>query len=125
MVFNMKLGKTIGSLFLAGSLTFGCATFKPYTTKEKIWLGTAVAGAVSDIATTKHGLDKGFFSEKSPIMGNNPKLEELIIGKTILFGIFYVAGELDPDNRKNYYKILSAFGFAGATWNFYNIQKNK
>jgi len=121
----MKLGKTIGSLLLAGSLTLGCATSRPYTTKEKIWLSTAVAGAVFDTATTKYGLDKGVLLEGNPFIRDNPKLEELIIGKSILLSIFYVAGELDPDNRKNYYKILSAFGFGGTAWNLYNIQKCK
>jgi len=127
MVISMR--KTLVSLALSASLLASCtinfgSEQKPreHTTSEKTWLAGMIACNAADYYTTKEFLSKGM-KEANPIYGENPSDEKLIVGKLAGVIIFYIAGQVDPDNRELYYKIGSGLACGAAAWN--KIQMNK
>ena len=121
--------KNLATLLLAGTMSINCALNKqynhtPYTKQEKMWLGASALGAAADVITTQQGLNQGLV-EQNPIYGRNPSLESLIFGKLVFLGILYGLGEIDQKHRKTYYKIGTFCGFGPATWNYYQIEKNR
>jgi hypothetical protein len=51
-------------------------------------------------------------------MGENPSNEKVLLFKGLGTGIFYLAGEFWPENRKSIYYVGSIFGFGAAAYNY-------
>jgi len=123
--------KTLISLALSTSLLTGC-TFhfgpeqesREHTASEKAWFVGMVACNAADYYTTKYALNHGL-KEANPIYGESPKDEKLIAGKMVGVAIFYIAGQIDPDNRELYYQIGSGLSCGAAIWNETQIRKQE
>ena len=116
--------KTICSLVAATMLGTGCMSTRPYTKSERDWFALAVAGQTADVLSTEYVLDHGF-EEGNPVFGKDAGIEKIILGKAAIFGLVYYAGELCPEYRKRFYKMLSFFGAGAAGINTYSVWREE
>jgi hypothetical protein len=100
----------------------GCSTSgRAYSPDERIAIGNALLGQSLDLATTSMALEDERVFEGNPLFWSDDDIEAVISGKLVFFGLGYLAGEVWPQHRKTIWWALGVTGYAGASWNTYQM----
>jgi len=112
----------VASLLAAAMAMQGCTSARPYTHRERVLFGHAIAGQSLDVLSTSALLSDDRFEEGNPLLPSDAA--SIAVVKLAVMGAAYLVGEAKPEWRESIWLALGIFGYGGAAWNTYQIIDN-